>query len=426
MSRYLKLGVVILPSLAFYFLINIPARHSSLNMSVAALSSPQSRGTVYYVSPAGSDSNPGSERRPFRTIQRAADEVRPGDTVIAEDGVYTFGGSAKSCSLARAIVCLTRGGTAGNWVVFKSRNRWGAKLDGQNNTATDGFSFRVGADYIRIEGFDIFGMGNDGSAHGIDIYKGGHNVQIVGNHIHDIGRLCTDTSNGNSGILIKRNHVTVEGNLFHDIGRYAPGENGCSPRTSSYTNHDHGVYVDGNSPDPGNTANSAVILNNVFYNVNRGWPIHIYPGALTNIAILNNTFATPNPYREGHIVISGVYLSNSRIENNISFQPTTSMIRFGSKVTINNTVVSNNLISVGLVTNALPPPGMAVTGNLAGVDPLFVNPAGFDFHLRPTSPAIDRGLTLREVLRDFEARPRPQGPAYDIGAYEAPASRRPQ
>ena len=423
MSRKQKPGRVILSALALCLFVSIPASHSIPGKTTFATWPPQSSGTVYYVSPTGSDSNPGSERRPFRTLQKAANAVKPGDTVIAEDGVYTYAGSEKPCSRARAIVCLTRGGTSRNWVVFKSRNRWGAKLDGENNTATDGFSFRDGADYIRIEGFDIFGMGNDGSAHGIDIYGGGHDVQIVGNRIHSIGRLCTDTSNGNSGILIKRNNVTVEENLFHDIGRYAPGENGCNPRTGSYANHDHGVYIDGNSPDPGNAANGAVIANNVFYNVNRGWPIHIYPGTLRNISILNNTFATPNPYREGHIVISGVYLSNSRIENNISFQPTTSMIRFGSKVTINNTVVSNNLISVGLVTNALPPPGMTVTGNLAGVDPLFVNPAVFDFHLRPTSPAIDRGLTLREVLRDFEARPRPQGPAYDIGAYEAPASR---
>jgi hypothetical protein len=49
---------------------------------------PQRGVATYHVSPTGSDSNPGSEARPFRTIQKAADSVKPGDTVLVDDGVY--------------------------------------------------------------------------------------------------------------------------------------------------------------------------------------------------------------------------------------------------------------------------------------------------------------------------------------------------
>ena len=45
-------------------------------------------GTIYHVSPSGSDRNPGSKTKPFKTIQRAADLAMPGDTVVVHAGVY--------------------------------------------------------------------------------------------------------------------------------------------------------------------------------------------------------------------------------------------------------------------------------------------------------------------------------------------------
>src|SRR5215510_2133589 len=63
---------------------------------------PPPPGATYYVSPTGSDSNSGTQDQPFRTIQRAADVVNPGNTVIVEDGVYTYSGS-NQCS--KTIVC---------------------------------------------------------------------------------------------------------------------------------------------------------------------------------------------------------------------------------------------------------------------------------------------------------------------------------
>jgi hypothetical protein len=56
--------------------------------------------------------------------------------------------------------------------------------------------------------------------------------------------------------------------------------------------------------------------------------------------------------------------------------------------------------------------------NSLNVNPLLANPAGGDFHLTFTSPAIDTGTALSTVTTDFEGTPRPQGPAYDIGADE--------
>ncbi|HET8787177.1 MAG TPA: hypothetical protein VFO47_00340 [Actinomycetes bacterium] len=45
-------------------------------------------GTTRYVSVDGSDGNPGSLSRPWRTIAFAAGQLRPGDTLLIRGGTY--------------------------------------------------------------------------------------------------------------------------------------------------------------------------------------------------------------------------------------------------------------------------------------------------------------------------------------------------
>jgi Ca2+-binding RTX toxin-like protein len=49
---------------------------------------------------------------------------------------------------------------------------------------------------------------------------------------------------------------------------------------------------------------------------------------------------------------------------------------------------------------------------------LFVNVGGNDYHLAPTSPAIDTGTSLLAPAVDLEGTSRPRGNGFDIGAYE--------
>src|SRR5262245_2788233 len=393
-------------------------RTSGANTVTTKIDSPPPPGATFYVSPTGSDSNPGTQAQPFRNIQRAADVVNPGNTVIVEDGVYTYSGS-NQCG--KTIVCLTRGGAPGQLVTFKSRNKWGARVDGQNGVAADGFGFG-GANYVRIQDFEIYGVANaaSGGASGIDAFSSGRFSEIIGNHIHDNGHVCTDTSQGQNGIYIEQNNVLVEGNLIHDIGRLIPGQQGCQPGNDFYQHHDHGIYHSG--------GDDVTIRNNIIYNIKGGWAVHVYPNSRARMNILNNTFAFTNQYQGKYgaiIIFDGMTVSDSNISNNIFYLVNTAAIYVGgsSAPSFSNVRVRNNIVSNGAILRADSSVGSGLTliNNRENADPGLVNPTGSDFHLRANSLAIDSGATV-PVPTDYEGRARPQGSGYDIGAYEYSSS----
>jgi len=395
----------------------------SVTSSVAALTiasgiacAPTGSGVCYYVSPSGADSNPGTSAAPFLTIQHAANVVNPGDMVIVRDGTYN---NPALSGVGSKLIVMSRGGTSANHVVFVAEHKWGAKIDGLNNTTATGWEFS--ANYIDVKDFDCAGFSdtcmenyNGGSS------SGGQFIDIAGNNIHDVGRYCASTTTGRDGIFISNDNVTIEGNQIHDIGRYAPGENGCT-NSAHYQNNDHGVYIDGAFT----SANNLTIKNNIFYRNERGWSIQVYPAAVTNLRILNNTFLCANPYRNGHITLAAP-ITNSAIENNISWQPTAGFLQYDNTSGYSSLSVANNLTFQGTVGAESAPAGVALSVNLDNTDPLLVSapactvddPSVPNAYLQPGSPAIDVGLTLADVPVDYVGTPRPKGIRFDIGAFE--------
>ena len=100
--------------------------------------------------------------------------------------------------------------------------------------------------------------------------------------------------------------------------------------------------------------------------------------------------------------------------------------RKGSAPVIHNSIVWGNTAGSfssqsarsSIVTYSDIEGGFPGDGNLS-VDPLFVDPAGHDFHIDPASPLIDMGSSHPDLPpTDYDGNPRIIGSAVDMGAFE--------
>ncbi|HEY7529818.1 MAG TPA: dockerin type I domain-containing protein [Gemmatimonadota bacterium] len=107
-----------------------------------------------HVSTRGSDSGSGTSSSPFRTVQKAADVARPGDTILVHGGTYS------------GQVRITRSGTASAPITLKPAGDGTVTLTASLPTAscaeTDPpngrtLSVDIGVDHWRVEGLDIVG-----------------------------------------------------------------------------------------------------------------------------------------------------------------------------------------------------------------------------------------------------------------------------
>lgn len=134
------------------------------------------------------------------------------------------------------------------------------------------------------------------------------------------------------------------------------------------------------------THTNLMIRNNVVYNTHRGPNIY---GTFIGLKIENNTFVNITDYA-------------------VDIEATG-----GNNVLVHNNIFRNVRTPAVDVVSATATQDHNFTG-----DPMFVNEAGLDFHLKSGSPAIDTGLNTSDVTQDYDGVSRPQGSSTDIGANE--------
>jgi len=89
-------------------------------------------GETYYVDNNGDDKNIGSKEKPFKTVQKAADIVKEGDTVVVNSGVYE-----------ERVVTKTNGSSS-MMITFKGEK--GAIIR----------SFVINNNFVKVTGFEMF------------------------------------------------------------------------------------------------------------------------------------------------------------------------------------------------------------------------------------------------------------------------------
>ena len=112
-----------------------------------SISVPSSVSGTYYVSLTGSDSNPGSQARPWRTLQKAADTLVAGDTVKILPGTYVAKFTPKNSGKAGALITYTA--DPGTVILDGS----GVTMSGDANG--DGLVQIQGKSYIKVQNLTL-------------------------------------------------------------------------------------------------------------------------------------------------------------------------------------------------------------------------------------------------------------------------------
>jgi parallel beta-helix repeat protein len=343
--------------------------------------------TAYYVAPTGSDRDDGSPARPWRSIQRAADVVNPGDSVNVLPGDY------------HEFVTIRRSGTEHARIRFVSTTRWGARV---RYSGPEWHIFWVQASYVDVEGFDISDPDPTGASRihqGIYVGKKSADttgVRILGNHVHGIRAAGCEDTNGGAGINDPGLYNVVANNHVHHIGRLT--DTGC--------NLVHGIYI---------SRAGSRIENNVVHN-NQGCGIHAYHEPrdaviVNNLSFHNGTCGLVVGAGKG-LVARDFLVANNIFYDNLKFGIYESGSTIGN--TFRNNLVFRNPTDLGIGRAS------SVVGTLAA-DPRFVNyrrDGSGDYRLQSSSPAIDAGTADRAPAFDFDRVARPQGAGVDMGPYE--------
>jgi hypothetical protein len=164
----------------------------------------------YYVDvqhPNASDSNPGTEELPWKTLYRAAEVLQAGDTVLVKAGTYV---AQEGCSWSTPAINPSNSGTATQPIVFRA-------YPGHNvvvtNSVTDHGCPPLGTnrrDYIVIDGFEV----DVPASKGVVVFHSTGTV-IQNNVIHGMRGPGGDNTDG---IRVEdSNAITLRNNVIYDI-----------------------------------------------------------------------------------------------------------------------------------------------------------------------------------------------------------------
>jgi hypothetical protein len=376
---------------------------------------------------------------PYATLEAAASEAVPGDTILIHEGTYPGGvfvgnlqglpGAWIHIRAAEGETVIYEGGTNAwqftdaaylhiNGFIFQHQSGNGLNFDDGGSYVTPAHHivfedcvFRDmnasgNNDMLKLSGVDSFVVRQctflNGSAGGSGIdMVGCHDSDIYENHFENQGSNSIQAKGGSSNIRIERNYFKNGGLRTLNLGG-STGLQFFRPLDAPYEAANLKVY------------------SNIFIGTDA--PV-AYVGTI-NTEVINNTIYLPtkwvlrilqetvDPDRFppcGYNTFSNniIYIDD-RVSVECNIGPNTAPETF---------TFSNNLWFHSTQPNWPGPDLPASESNaIIGQDPLFVNASQEDFHIEAESQAVGNGLTVNDPVLDFESLPFLQ--PRSIGAFE--------
>ena len=412
-------------------------------------------GHIYYVSPNGSDNNPGTRNLPWKTLNRAAGMLEPGDIVYVRGGVY------------QEAVEFSRSGTSEDSIQIIAYPGETPVIDGNNFTLPG----NNGGSLLEISG-------NFNFVSGLEVRYSSY-LGVLVNGVHSIANKINSHHNLHSGMRIAGEHSIIEyskvwsNDMQNYNGQYPQGDSAAltASRHPNYAIIRHNlVYENWGIGLSTYEANGTIIEDNIVFD---NYATNIYLSDTTNVTFQRNfIYVTGNMTGGTQVGIqigdetSKPESANITIINNIVFGANRNLACFqGSTSKMTNVLIANNtfvnstgeaniriskdlsFVNVSFINNiiqqdgelpiiSLPTnhPGLAFSNNLWSKPPNssasgpgdFIGNPLFEqtgdpyspvwFKLSEASPAIDRALSLPNITHDFFGNPREAIP--DMGAHE--------
>jgi hypothetical protein len=175
-----------------------------------------------FVSPWGSDSNPGSKSAPWRTLARAISAARAGDTVIVREGTYGARGTTTTVDAS---------GAAGAPIRFR-------RYPGDERPVILG-KVTIAGSHLKFNGFLFNGpTGDVGGNAGCAEHPGESVVVAIDGTNDQVTHSEIRNSYGNAGIYVSAESGTgiqISHNWIHDNGGFGV----CG---TALQNGQHGIY----------------------------------------------------------------------------------------------------------------------------------------------------------------------------------------
>jgi hypothetical protein len=369
---------------------------SSLTLTVTNLTA---TACALYVSPSGSDSNPGTLSAPWQTPQKAANSAAAGQTVCFRGGTYP------QTVTAGYQQSFNNSGSPGNPIVFTNYPGETAVLQG---------STRINGSYLTFRGTPQ-GTGSCGAINHCGlIFEGsqGYNIDAV-----DI--CCASNSNPH---FVLFDHVEIRNATYH-AGLY---QEGCNNAILGSYVHDNGAFNANRFEDNGiywsttssGCTNGGLIANNLVEN-NYSKGIQLYDGGSStspaNVTVTENT--SVNNGALGAVVWGdhNVFTNNILYNNNNLSGGAAAGAQGGLYTGSANLVDKNLTFTPSGNSGWYNPSGCCLTNNKQA-DPLFLSPSGLDWHILTSSPAI--GFSNLNYIQPVDKDGVSRGTSPAAGAYQ--------